>query len=84
MRNALFITGASSGIGRAAVKVFAANGWNVVATMRNPDMGAELSALSNVLVARLDLCGQVNSREAPFAKRWPTDREYPLDKWGSI
>jgi len=64
MRNALFITGASSGIGRAAVKVFAANGWNVVATMRNPDMGTELSALSNVLVARLDVQDRISVNKA--------------------
>jgi NAD(P)-dependent dehydrogenase (short-subunit alcohol dehydrogenase family) len=64
MRKTLFITGASSGIGRAAVKVFAVNGWNVIATMRNPGAGAELSPLGNVLVARLDVQDRISIGKA--------------------
>jgi NAD(P)-dependent dehydrogenase (short-subunit alcohol dehydrogenase family) len=37
MAKTMLITGASSGIGKEAVKVFAADGWNVVATMRSPE-----------------------------------------------
>jgi short-subunit dehydrogenase len=55
MRKTVLITGASSGIGKAAAKLFAASGWNVVATMRHPDGGSELAALSDVLVARIDV-----------------------------
>ena len=51
----ILITGASSGIGKAAALRFQAEGWNVVATMRNPGAGADLAALENVLVARLDV-----------------------------
>ena len=51
----VLITGASSGIGRAAARRFHDEGWNVVATMRNPDAETELSALDNVLVTRLDV-----------------------------
>ena len=35
MAKTMFITGASSGIGKEAAKVFTADGWNVVATMRS-------------------------------------------------
>lgn len=44
MTKTVFITGASSGIGAATVKVFAEAGWNVAATMRTPkDLFAEYS-----------------------------------------
>lgn len=55
MPKTVLITGASSGIGRAAATLFADRGWNVVATMRNPDDGADLASRDNVLVTTLDL-----------------------------
>jgi len=55
MTQTLLITGASSGIGKASTALFADRGWNVVATMRNPEDGADLAERDNVLVARLDL-----------------------------
>jgi len=54
MPQTILITGCSSGIGRATARLFGENGWNVVATMRNPDDGADL-AKGNTVVARLDV-----------------------------
>lgn len=51
----VFITDCSSGIGKATAKLFAANGWNVVATMRQPEKEAELTNSPNVFLARLDV-----------------------------
>jgi NAD(P)-dependent dehydrogenase (short-subunit alcohol dehydrogenase family) len=55
MPKTVLITGASSGIGKATAELFAERDWNVVATMRKPDDGAELATRDNVLVTRLDL-----------------------------
>lgn len=55
MTQTVFITGASTGLGRAAVKRFHAAGWQVAATMRNPEAGAELAALDGVNVFELDV-----------------------------
>lgn len=53
--NTILITGASSGIGKATALRFQAEGWKIIATMRDPAAGADLAALDNVLVARLDV-----------------------------
>src|ERR1700733_11892986 len=51
----IFITGASSGLGKASAKLFAAKGWNVIATMRSPTKETELGNLPNVSVLELDV-----------------------------
>jgi NAD(P)-dependent dehydrogenase (short-subunit alcohol dehydrogenase family) len=55
MSKTILITGASSGIGRAAVRLFANNGWDVAATMPNPGTAGDLTHMPNVLVTRLDV-----------------------------
>ena len=42
MTQTIFITGASTGLGRATALLFADKGWKVIATMRAPDKEAEL------------------------------------------
>lgn len=62
MSNTVLITGASTGIGKAAAETFLAQGWNVVATMRNPS-ASTLTAHERLLVAPLDVTDE-NSIEA--------------------
>jgi short-subunit dehydrogenase len=54
----VLITGSSTGIGRAAAKLFQSQGWNVIATMRSPEKETELNTLDNVLVTALDVTKQ--------------------------
>ncbi|MBC7808023.1 MAG: SDR family oxidoreductase [Akkermansiaceae bacterium] len=55
MNRTVLITGASSGIGAASARRFAREGWNVVATMRDPKTVGDLASLPQVLVTRLDV-----------------------------
>lgn len=55
MSKSILITGASSGIGKATAQFFQSKGWNVIATMRQPERETELAKLENVLVTRLDV-----------------------------
>jgi NAD(P)-dependent dehydrogenase (short-subunit alcohol dehydrogenase family) len=55
MSKTVFITGASTGIGRATAQLFHQQGWNVVATMRSPETSTELANLTNVLCLPLDV-----------------------------
>ncbi|MBF9224311.1 SDR family oxidoreductase [Hymenobacter ruricola] len=54
MPQTVFITGTSTGIGAAAVRLFAQHGWQVAATMRNP-ADAKFDDLPNVRVYALDV-----------------------------
>ncbi|NYF13694.1 NAD(P)-dependent dehydrogenase (short-subunit alcohol dehydrogenase family) [Pseudoclavibacter sp. JAI123] len=51
----IFITGTSTGLGRAAVELFSARGWRVIATMRAPEKETELGDLPGVTLKRLDV-----------------------------
>ena len=60
----MLITGASSGIGKEAAKVFASDGWNVVATMRSPEKEQDLVPSDNLMLTRLDLQNAASIQEA--------------------
>jgi NADP-dependent 3-hydroxy acid dehydrogenase YdfG len=60
----VLITGASSGIGKATALYFQQQGWNVIATMRDPEHGKELRALDQVLVTSLDVTNSDSIQQA--------------------
>jgi NAD(P)-dependent dehydrogenase (short-subunit alcohol dehydrogenase family) len=55
MTKTVFITGASSGFGKATAFAFHQKGWQVIATMRSPEKEQELTTLKSVLIERLDV-----------------------------
>jgi short-subunit dehydrogenase len=64
MGKTIFITGTSSGLGKAAAKLFQSKGWNVAATMRKPENETELSELENVKLYALDVTKPEQIKEA--------------------
>jgi len=64
MSETILITGASTGIGKVTAELFQSKGWNVVATMRNPEAGAELAKLNNVHVTALDVTDSASIEKA--------------------
>ena len=69
MSKTVFITGASSGIGRAAAEYFAQQGWNVAATMRNPSKETALNQLPKVRLYTLDVTDNATIDAALAAAR---------------
>ncbi|MFZ0596851.1 MAG: SDR family oxidoreductase [Flavobacterium sp.] len=55
MHKTIFITGASSGLGKSTAKLFQSKGWLVIASMRNPEKETELNKLKNVIILPLDV-----------------------------
>jgi NAD(P)-dependent dehydrogenase (short-subunit alcohol dehydrogenase family) len=53
--NTVLITGTSSGIGKQAAIYFARQGWNVAATMRQPDREQDLQQYPNIKLYALDV-----------------------------
>ncbi len=54
-QKAIFITGSSSGLGRATAKLFASKGWKAIASMRDPKEETELGNISGVTLMALDV-----------------------------
>ncbi len=61
--NTIFITGASTGLGKATAKLFASRGWKVIATMRNTENGKELNGIENITVLPLDVTNPEQVKE---------------------
>lgn len=71
----IFITGASSGLGRATAELFASRGWRVLATMRQPDERHSLAAVPGVTLLALDVTDptQIESAVAQAISDGPVD-----------
>jgi NADP-dependent 3-hydroxy acid dehydrogenase YdfG len=67
MAKTIFITGASTGIGKITASYFAEKGWNVAATMRNTEKGADLLISPQIKLYTLDVL-DTNSIEAALAQ----------------
>ena len=63
MEKVVFITGASSGIGRETAKLFQAKNWKVAATMRSPEKEEDLQKIVDLQCLRLDVT-DINSIKA--------------------
>lgn len=55
MAQTIFITGASSGIGKSTARYFHSKGWNVIASMRNPAAETDLKPDDRLVITRLDV-----------------------------
>ncbi|GAB4036601.1 SDR family oxidoreductase [Spirosoma gilvum] len=64
MSKTIFITGTSTGLGKASAKFFSEQGWQVAATMRSPEKETELTQLSNIAVFKLDVTDVDQVKEA--------------------
>jgi NAD(P)-dependent dehydrogenase (short-subunit alcohol dehydrogenase family) len=58
MKKTIVITGASSGIGKSIALLFAAKGWNVAATMRNPSRSNDFKNIPSIKTYALDVTSE--------------------------
>ncbi|MVT43508.1 SDR family NAD(P)-dependent oxidoreductase [Chitinophaga oryziterrae] len=75
MNKTIFITGASAGLGKATAKLFQSRGWNVIATMRNPEKETELNQFENITLLPLDVTNleQINNTVAKAISLYAID-----------
>ncbi len=64
MRKTILITGASTGIGKGTAEYFAEQGWNVAATMRNPDKANDLIESDHLKKFCLDVVDKSSIQQA--------------------
>lgn len=64
MAKTIFITGASSGIGKETAKYFIDKGWNVAATMRNPQAEKDLTESNTLKLFILDVTDPASIKKA--------------------
>jgi len=64
MTQTIFITGASTGLGRATALLFSGRGWKVIATMRHPEKESELGTRAGVTLLPLDVTKPAQIKEA--------------------
>ena len=64
MPQTIFITGSSTGLGRATALLFASKGWKVIATLRRPEQEAELGAIPGITLLPLDVTNPAQIAEA--------------------
>ncbi len=75
MQKTIFITDASTGLGKSTAKLFQSRGWKVIATMRNPEKETELNLLENVTLWALDVTNpqQINAVVQQVTESQPVD-----------
>jgi NAD(P)-dependent dehydrogenase (short-subunit alcohol dehydrogenase family) len=64
MSKTIFVTGASTGLGRATAILFAQHGWKVIATMRKPEQERELGTMAGIQLLPLDVTDLAQIEEA--------------------
>ncbi|BCH07739.1 short-chain dehydrogenase/reductase [Mesorhizobium sp. 131-3-5] len=64
MTKTVLITGCSSGLGKTTARHFAAQGWNVIATMRKPDQSLAAGYPQQMLVLPLDVTNPASIESA--------------------
>jgi NAD(P)-dependent dehydrogenase (short-subunit alcohol dehydrogenase family) len=75
MQKTIFITGASAGLGKATAILFQSKGWQVIATMRQPENETVLNQLENITLLPLDVTNpeQIQSTVAKAIAMQPVD-----------
>jgi NAD(P)-dependent dehydrogenase (short-subunit alcohol dehydrogenase family) len=69
----IFITGSSTGLGRATARLFASRGWRVLATMRDPSAAGELGAGVTVLPLDVTEPAQIDAAVGRALELGPVD-----------